>query len=105
MTESENKAITIMNNAKKLSGDTQQKVRILRTRKKDSADQFLKQKQKLEAEFSRSVSDPERLQGIYQSTLKEAGKLKEKLDDVTKKNKGSKMIIKSFIVVLKLTEK
>ena len=85
MTESENKAITIMNNSKKLSCETKQKVKILRTRKKESADQFLKQKLKLEADFSRNSSDQERLQGIYQTTLKEAGKLKEKLDEVSKK--------------------
>ena len=39
-------AITIMNNAKKLSGETQQKVKILCARKKESAEQFKKQKLK-----------------------------------------------------------
>ena len=88
MTESENKAITIMNNAKKLSSETQQKVKILCARKKETAEQFKKQKSKVETEFLRNSTDQERLQGIYETTIKEAGKLREKLDDATKKNKS-----------------
>lgn len=91
MTESENKAITIMNNAKKLSSETQQKVKILCARKKETAEQFKKQKSKVETEFLRNSTDQERLQGIYETTLKEAGKLREKLDDATKKNKSKNL--------------
>jgi len=88
MTESENRAIIIMNTAKYLSGTTYQKIKILKTRKRESADQFIKLKQRMEAEYSCNNDEMTRLKLIYQTALKEAGKLKEKLDDTSKRNKS-----------------
>lgn len=97
MTESENRAITIMNTAKLLNGTTFQKIKILKARKRESAEQFFKFKQRMEAEFSRSNDEMERLKSIYQMALKEAGKLKEKLDDTSKKNKSLFQTFSLFI--------
>ena len=77
-----------MNNAKNLGGSTQQSIKNLRARKKDTADKFQQQKLKIEAEYLRSTGETDRLQASYQVALKEAGKLKEKLDDLYKKNKS-----------------
>lgn len=88
MTESENKAITILNASRTLLSNTIPKINTLIQKKKGSATTFQKNKQKLAVEFSRVEDEKNRLEILYKGILKECIKAKEKLDESYEKPKG-----------------
>jgi len=90
MTESENKAITILNTAKMLTQKTVPRIRNLITRKEEISNTFEKSRSFNERDFSRNVDEVNRLLHLYKDGLKEASKWREKLDESYQKNKGGK---------------
>ena len=81
MSESENKAITILNRGKHLKQNTIPRIKKLVSVKTEISNSFKSNRTCHETEFSKNAASVDRLLELYKDSLKEAVKYREKLDD------------------------
>lgn len=81
MSESENKAITILNQGKLLKQNTIPRIKKLISVKTEISNNFKSNRTLYETQFSKNAASVDRLLELYKDSLKEAVKYREKLDD------------------------
>ena len=81
MSESENKAITILNQGKLLKQNTIPRIKKLVSVKTEISNNFKSNRTLYETQFSKNAAGVDRLLELYKDSLKEAAKYREKLDD------------------------
>ena len=81
MSESENKAITILNQGKLLKQNTIPRIKKFISVKTEISNNFKSNRTFHETEFLKNAAGVDRLLELYKDSLKEAIKYREKLDD------------------------
>ena len=90
MNETENKAITISQMVKELQTDAISKLDKLIHNKKELLKRYRNDRSRADFEFNCSKDEIKRLSDIYHHSLKEATRVKDRLDEVSNKSKGDK---------------